>query len=96
VGEGFHFFVGPQLSYLLSNKVQTEAGALGFKVLNQEWDMKGGFRELDLALTGGIGYRFTSGFNISAGYDYGLNTIDQNGSFDTFNRVAKASIGYTF
>lgn len=49
-----------------------------------------------MAVTGGLGYRFASGFNISAGYDYGLNSIDKNGSFDTFNRVVKASVGYTF
>lgn len=96
VGEGFHIFAGPQVSYLLSNKVQAEAGALGFKALNQEWDMKSGFREVDFAVTGGLGYRFQNGFNLSAGYDYGLNSIDDNGSFDTYNHVVKASIGYTF
>lgn len=96
VGEGFHIFGGPQVSYLISNKVQAEAGALGFKALNREWDMKSGFREVDFGLTGGLGYKFASGFNISAGYDYGLNSIDANGSFGTFNRVVKASVGYTF
>ncbi|MFD3001580.1 porin family protein [Pontibacter toksunensis] len=96
VGEGFHIFAGPQVSYLLSNKVKAEAGALGFKALNQEFDMKSGFREFDVALTGGLGYKFTNGFNVSAGYDYGLNSIDDNGSFDTFNRVVKASVGFTF
>jgi hypothetical protein len=96
IGEGFHVFAGPQVSYLLSNKVKTEAGALGFKALNQEFDMNSGFREFDVAVTGGLGYRFANGFNISAGYDYGLNSIDNNGSFDTFNRVVKASIGYSF
>lgn len=96
IGEGFHVFAGPQLSYLVSNKIKTEAGALGFKALNQEFDMKSGYREIDMAVTGGLGYKFASGFNISAGYDYGLNSIDKNGSIDTFNRVVKASVGYTF
>lgn len=96
IGEGFHIFAGPQFSYLLSNKVQVQAGALGFNALNQEWDIKNGFRELDVAATGGIGYRFTSGFNVSAGYDYGLTTVDSNRNFDTFNRVIKASVGFTF
>ncbi|MBF9254251.1 PorT family protein [Pontibacter sp. 172403-2] len=96
VGEGFNFFVGPQVSYLVSNKVKAEAGALGFNALNREWDMNSGFRDVDVAVTGGLGYRFTSGFNISAGYDYGLSTIDSNGNFDTYNRVVKASLGYTF
>ncbi|PTX21346.1 outer membrane protein with beta-barrel domain [Pontibacter mucosus] len=96
VGEGFHIFAGPQVSYLLSNKVSAEAGAFGFKALNQEWDMNSGFREFDVALTGGLGYRFASGFNLSAGYDYGLNSIDSNGNFDTYNHVIKASVGFTF
>ncbi|WP_242920043.1 porin family protein [Pontibacter liquoris] len=96
VGEGFHIFAGPQVSYLVSNKVQAKAGALGYNALNREWDMKSGLRDVDVAVTGGLGYQFANGFNISAGYDYGLSTIDDNGSFDTFNRVAKASIGYTF
>jgi hypothetical protein len=96
VGEGFHIYAGPQLSYLLSNKIQAEAGALGFKALNKEWDMKNGMREVDFALTGGLGYRFASGFNIGAGYDYGLNTIDDKGNFETYNRVIKASVGFTF
>jgi len=96
VGEGFNIFAGPQVSYLVSNKVQAEAGALGFNALNRAWEMKSGFREMDVAVTGGLGYRFTNGFNVSAGYDYGLSTIDSNGSFETYNRVVRASLGYTF
>ena len=96
IGEGFHIYGGPQVSYLLSNKIQAEAGALGFKALNREWDMKDGFREVDFGVTGGLGYRFASGINLSAGYDYGLNTIDSNGSFETYNRVIKASVGFSF
>ena len=96
IGEGFHVFAGPQVSYLVSNKVKAEAGALGFNALNQEFDIKSSMREMDVAVTGGLGYKFANGFNISAGYDYGLNSVDKNGSFDTFNRVVKASVGYTF
>ncbi|AKD03901.1 porin family protein [Pontibacter korlensis] len=96
VGEGFHIFVGPQVSYLLSNKVAAEAGAFGYKALNQEWDMNSGFRELDVAVSGGLGYRFANGFNISAGYDYGVNPIDSKGNFETYNRVVKASVGFSF
>lgn len=96
IGEGFHIYGGPQVSYLVSNKIQAEAGALGFKALNREWDMKSGFRELDVAVSGGLGYRFVNGFNISAGYDYGLSSVDANNSFETYNRVIKASVGFTF
>ncbi len=96
VGEGFHIFAGPQVSYLVSNKIQAEAGALGFNALNREWDVKDSFQEFDFAVSGGLGYRFNSGFNLSAGYDYGLNPIDSKGNFETYNRVIKASVGFTF
>ncbi|WP_240676179.1 porin family protein [Botryobacter ruber] len=96
VGEGFNLFAGPQVSYLLSNKIQARAGALGFNVLNREWDMKSGMREFDVALTGGLGYRFSSGLSISAGYDYGLTTVDSNRRFETYNGVIKGSVGFSF
>ncbi len=96
IGEGFHIFGGPQVSYLVSNKIKARAGILGFNALNQEFDIKNNIREVDVAVMGGLGYKFASGFNISASYDYGLNTVDKNGTFDTFNRVAKASVGYSF
>lgn len=96
IGEGFHIFGGPQVAYLLSNKVQVKAGALGLNALNQEWDMKSGFRDVDLSLVGGLGYRFSNGFNISAGYDHGLESVDQNGNFKTYNRAFKASVGLSF
>ncbi|WP_187261516.1 porin family protein [Pontibacter beigongshangensis] len=96
VGEGFHLFAGPQVSYLLSNKIQVRAGALGINVLNQEWDMKSGMREIDFAMTGGVGYRFSNGFNMSAGYDFGLSPIDNAAAFKTYNSVIKASIGFAF
>lgn len=96
IGEGFHVFGGPQVSYLVSNKIKAEAGALGFNVLNREFDATEQFNEFDLGLAGGLGYRFANGFNMSASYDYGLQPIDKNGSFETFNRTIKASVGYTF
>ena len=96
IGEGFNIYAGPQVAYLLSNKIQAQAGALGYNVLNREWDMKSGFREFDMSLIGGIGYQFSNGFNISASYDHGLNTIDENGNFETYNRAIKASVGFSF
>ncbi|MER2997755.1 porin family protein [Pontibacter populi] len=96
VAEGFHIFAGPQVAYLLSNKVQAQASVLGFNAFNREWDMKNGFREFDMSIVGGVGYKFANGLNLSAGYDHGLNTIDENANFETYNRTFKASVGYTF
>ncbi|MBC7922525.1 MAG: PorT family protein [Ferruginibacter sp.] len=94
--EGFHFFAGPQVSFLLSNRVDTRASLLGFSVLNQNFDVTDNFRRVDVALVGGLGYRFSNGLNLGVGYDFGLNTLDQRGNFDTYNRVVKASVGFDF
>ncbi len=96
VNEGFNIFAGPQLSYLASNKLNVEAGALGFNVLNQALDINEGFRKLDVAMTAGLGYKLPNGFSLSASYDFGLTSLDDRNSFDVFNRVAKVSVGYMF
>ncbi len=96
LAEGFHLFAGPQVSYLVNNTVRTRANVLGFSLLNQEFNTTGNFERLDVAISGGMGYRFGNGFNLQAGYDYGLRRLDARNSFDTFNRVVKVSLGYEF
>ena len=94
--KGLHVFAGPQVSYLASNKVRAEAGILGFSV-GQDFDINGGFRKVDFAVTGGLGYQFSNGVNLSAGYEHGLSTLDEGSSqIDAYNRVFKFSLGYTF
>jgi len=96
VTEGLHFYAGPQVSFLVSNKVNTKASVIGFNVLNTDLNFDSPFRKTDVGLVGGVGYRFQNGLNLSAGYDYGLNTVDKNGNFDTFNHVVKVSAGFEF
>jgi len=96
VTEGLHFYGGPQVSFLLSNNVNTKASVIGFNVLNTDLNFDSPFRKTDVGLVGGVGYRFQNGLNLSAGYDYGLNTVDKNGNFDTFNHVVKISAGFEF
>jgi len=96
VTEGFHFFAGPQVSFLIDNQVNTRASVLGFSLLNQNFDATNNFRKVDVALTGGLGYRFSNGLNFSVGYDHGLSTLDPNGSVNSYNRVIKTSIGFEF
>ena len=96
VAEGLHFYAGPQVSFLVSNKVNTKASVIGFNVLNQDLNYDSPFRKTDVGLVGGVGYRFSNGLNLSAGYDYGLNTVDKNGNLDTFNHVVKISAGFEF
>lgn len=96
VTPGFYLFAGPQASFLLSNQVRVEAGALGFNAFQQNFDIKDQFRPVDFSVTGGLGYQHSSGIGLSAGYDYGLSSLDKNNRFDAQNRVIKVSLNYSF
>lgn len=96
VADGLHLYGGPQISFLVFNKINLKAGALGFNVVDADFDYDNPFRKTDFGVVGGVGYRFSNGLNLSAGYDYGLNTVDKNANFDTYNRVIKASVGFEF
>ena len=94
--EGLHLYGGPQVAYLASSNVRAEAGIFGFSV-GEDFQIDSGFRKLDFGLTGGLGYKFVNGVNISAGYEHGLSSLDEGTShIDAFNRVYKFSLGYTF
>ncbi|EMR04638.1 porin family protein [Cesiribacter andamanensis] len=96
LGPGFQLYGGPQLSYLVDNQVEAEAGVFGLSY-EQNWSADPGFRKLDFGLTGGLGYELPGGFNLQAGYEWGLSSLDEGRSnIDAFNRVIKVSMGYTF
>ncbi len=96
LNEGFYLTVGPQVSYLVDNSVRAEAGIFGLDLLDRKIDVDGRFREFDFAVSGGAGYKFSNGINLSAAYDYGVSSLDKGGSLDAYNRVLKFSLGYTF
>jgi len=93
---GLQLFAGPQVSYLTKADLRTTAGALGFNILDKTMDATDQFSRWDAAVTGGIGYQFANGFNVSASYDHGLSKIDANHSFDSYNRAFKVGLGYKF
>ncbi|HEX8315873.1 MAG TPA: porin family protein [Flavisolibacter sp.] len=93
---GFQLFAGPQVSYLADAKLRTTAGALGFNIVDNTMDAKDQFNQWDVALTGGVGYQFSNGFNISAAYDHGLSKVDKGQSFDSYNRTFKVGVGIIF
>lgn len=96
LSKGFHIYAGPQISYLLKNKVRMEAGLLGFS-LGQTVNVDPGLREWDFGIAAGMGYEFGNGLNITAGYDHGLTTLDKGrGDFEAYNRAVKVGIGLTF
>lgn len=83
----FHMYTGPQVSVLLNNTI---------KVGDEEETFSDGFSPIDLGWVLGAGISFPGGVRISAGYDLGLITHDENNDFKSFNRVIKISIGVAF
>ncbi len=94
--DGLQLFAGPQVSYLTKANLQTTAGLLGVNLLNKTLDATSQFSRWDAGLTGGVGYKFNNGLNISAAYDYGLMKLDANNSIDSYNRGFKLGLGFNF
>ncbi len=93
---GFQIFAGPQISYLAKADLKTTAGALGFNFLNHTMDATEKFNRWDAGITGGIGYQFANGFNVSASYDHGLTKIDANKNMNAYTRSFKVGLGFKF
>jgi hypothetical protein len=93
---GFQVFAGPQVSYLAKADLRTTAGVFGFNVFNRKMDASEELNRWDAGITGGIGYQFNNGFNLSASYDHGLSKVDANKSFDAYNRSFKIGAGFRF
>lgn len=96
LAKGLSIYAGPQVSYLVKNNLHLNAGILGISLYNDRLDITDNFNRVDMGLAGGVGYKFDNGFNIKAGYDYGLSKLDKNDNFKAYNRVAKISVGFSF
>ncbi len=96
VSKGFSVYAGPQVSLLVKNNLHLNAGILGITLFSQDLNLTNNFKKADIAMVGGMGYRFDNGFQVSAGYDYGLSRLDKNNSFKAHNRAVKVSVGFTF
>ena len=96
VTPGFYLYAGPQASFLVSGKARVEASALGFTAYKQDFDISNQLRKVDFAAVAGLGYQFENGLGLSAGYDYGLTSLDTNNRFDAQNRVIKVGLNYSF
>ena len=90
---GLQIFAGPQISYLAKANLKTTAGVLGINLLNKTMDATAQFNRWDAGVTGGIGYQFSNGLNLSASYDMGLTKIDANRNVNAYNRGIKIGIG---
>ncbi len=93
---GFQLFAGPQVGYLANANLHTTAGAFGFNFINDKRDVKDQFNEIDVSLTGGIGYQFGNGFRVQAAYDHGLSKMISGSNIEAYNRSVKLGVGFRF
>lgn len=93
---GFYLYAGPQASFLVSGKARVRAGALGINAYQDDFDISNQLRKVDFSAVGGLGYQFENGLGLSAGYDYGLSSLDTNNRFDAQNRVIKVGANFSF
>ena len=96
LGSGFQVFAGPQFSYLAQADLKTTAGVFGINLLDRTIDATDQFNRWDAAVTGGLGYTFKNGINLSAAYDYGLSKMDKNKNVNAYSRGIKVGLGINF
>lgn len=90
---GLQLFAGPQVSYLTQARLKTTAGVLGINLLNNTIDATDVLHQWDAGVTGGIGYEFLNGINLSASFDQGLLKTDRNRQAAAYNQAFKIGIG---
>ena len=90
---GLQLFAGPQVSYLTQARLKTTAGVLGINLLNNTIDATDVLHQWDAGVTGGIGYEFLNGMNLSASFDQGLLKTDRNRQAAAYNQAFKIGIG---
>lgn len=89
ISEDFSVMAGPQLSFLLSAKVDDG---------EEKYDAKDEYESTDFALVIGAGYMVTETIGINLFYDMGMAKIAgyESYSYDVKNNVIKVSIIYLF
>jgi hypothetical protein len=93
---GLQVFAGPQVSYLAKAELRTTAGALGFNVYNDKTDVTDRMNRWDAGVTGGLGYQFANGLNLSISYDHGMMKADAGERFESYNKAFKLGVGFSF
>ena len=86
-----YLYAGPSYSILLSAKRKTE----GSSVTNSDVDVKDALTANDIGAVVGLGVGFSI-LRVDARYSLGLSTIDKNGTFKMYNRVAAVYVGLEF
>lgn len=85
---GFRFFAGPQLGFLVGAKSYSN---------NTEFDRMNDFSGIDLGAVFGLSYiNPDSNFGIDARYNYGLTDIKEDNTGPSYNRGIQLGLFYLF
>lgn len=101
-----NFFIGagPYVGFNVAG--EREATGTPFGIVDGKEDLEFGndsgdnLKPIDFGINALVGYQFNTGFNIGAGYGFGLSNLipdsDPDGTTKINNRVLSFSIGYAF
>lgn len=104
---GFFFEVGPQLGYLLAQKVEanvatstTMAGSSPVVTRDNNTDnSRNGTRKFDVGYVLGVGYQLPQGLEVGVRYNGGISDLADNndaGGSKSRNSVFQVQVGYLF
>ena len=85
---GFGFFSGPQIAFLLNAKASENNGP--------KQNAKGVFNKTDFAIVGGMEYNFPVGINVRVKYSQGITDIYTHESQKVKNYSLNLSLAYKF
>lgn len=93
---GLQLFAGPQLSYLTSATLKTNAAVAGISLFSSSMDMSQQLNRWDAAITAGIGYQFANGIRLNAAYERGLSKVDAGKSTESYNQGFRVGAAMRF
>ena len=96
MGGGFEVMAGPQASYQLKNKLQVNASALGFNLLNKSYDLDGIFEPFNVSAMAGFQYTLPNGLGIQAVYEHGLTSMIKDRSAKVYAQSGRVGVSYRF
>jgi len=96
--EGLSIEAGPQFGFKINEEIDSKPNSDGgdVDISNENSSVK----DFETSITGGLSYKFSSGFFVSGRYTYGLtNLFDDDSALknvDAKNAVAQVGVGFMF
>ncbi|MBQ0769113.1 MAG: PorT family protein [Bizionia sp.] len=96
--DGLSIEAGPQFGFKINEEIDSQPNSDGgdVDISNEDSSVK----DFETSITGGLSYKFSSGFFVSGRYTYGLtNLFDDDSALknvDAKNAVAQVGVGFMF